>query len=855
MATFEVDVQGATYQVDAPDEATAWKWAVATHQQSQPTAPAAAQGVPVESGTMLAAPMEGGGQPAPEMQGPPAPPEAMAQPGLPAQGFPVPPAMEQPQQMSPVEQAPSVDSLNTVQRAFAGDASAIADVALGSAMAGQEREQNLAAAALRGAAPTAVGAGAGALIGGGLGSLAGGVGAIPGAIIGARVGPMALEGADLLTAGVNQMFKTNFTTPSEAVQHLLTQYGVQESVTSAEQLTEAAAKGAAGTLGGVGLGKQLATSAAPMVSKVGQFLAATPVGQTIAGATGALASETARQEGVGAGGQLAAGLAGAIVPGALVSGARAVGSAVKQTFTPSDQIAKALRQASGRMPKLNSNAAIAIAEAGAADPEILQAARALGLDVDNMSPAILSKNRQFQSIAMGVQSARGSQTGLRFADDLKRIQERAAQLGEEWGAQELGELNKKIRDSMTAVVKNLEAKAEDVYSELARLIPAETPVPEGSAVAAVKETLKKLNGDASKLTSLERDILALAEKPVASAALEDARREASFLAARNGTTVEEELAKMSLPTSAKRQASYFEIDRLRKKVGAKTKGESVFSDATRGEAKNYYKLLTADQEAAADLLGHKELVQQAKSLVFERKNLEDQMVKLFGEQLDRSFVSRALRPSLSAISRKDTDQLVNMINTVPKEFREEVIVSGLVSMFSRANTDGAFNPKLFSNFMSAIESSPIAKNAIFSNLPAETVTGIRNLAKVSQNLTQALGEKIGTGALAEALKTSDSLLKKVLVHVAGYAGGLKGLFAVHLLNGKSAPLQAADEFLSSPQFLELVKTSVANPDKFAPAARRATSSPAFIKFAEAANIPAAARSTFFAEEQPQQESQ
>lgn len=850
MPKFTVTVDGQRYKVDAPDSQMAAE-AVSQMFSQQPSAqePAATQGAPVESGTMLATPMEGGGQPALEMQGPPAPPEAMAQPGLPQAGFPMPPAMEQPQQMPPVNGASLAGSMDTVQRAFAGDSSAIAQVALGSAMAGQEREQNLAAAALRGVAPTAAGAGAGALLGGLISR------SPAGAAIGARVGPMAMEGANLLVSGFNKMFDANVSTPDEVVQNILTQYGVPQPTTSAEQLTQAGARGAAGTLGGVGLGKQLATSAAPLVSKVGQFLAATPVGQTIAGATGALATETAKQEGAGVGGQIAAGLAGSIVPGAIVSGAKALGSAVRGAFTPSTEIAKALRQASGRVPRLNSKAAIAIAEAGAADPELLQVARELGLDVDNMSPAILSKNRQFQSIAMGVQSARGSQTGLRFADDLKRIQERAAELGEKWGAQELGELNKKIRDSMTAVGKNLETKAEEIYSELGRLIPAETPIPEGSAVAAVKQTLKRLNGDTSKLTSLERDILSLGERPVASAALDDARREASFLAARNGTTVEEELAKMSLPTSSKQQASYFEIDRLRKKVGAKTRGESVFSDATRGEAKNYYKLLTADQEAAADLLGHKELVQQAKSLVVERKNLEDQMVKLFGEQLDRSFVTRALRPSLSAISKRDTDQLVNMINTVPKEFREEVIVSGLTSMFSRANTDGTFNPKLFSNFMSAIESSPIAKNAIFSNLPAETVTGIRNLAKVSQNLTQALGERIGTGALAEALKTSDSLLKKVLVHVAGYAGGLKGLVAVHLLNGKSAPLQAADDFLSSPQFLELVKTSVADPNKFAPAARRATSSPAFIKFAEAANIPAAARSTFFTEEQPQQESQ
>jgi len=410
--TFEID--GKKVKVEGDNENDASNFALQQYQQYQQSLTqqpqVAGTQMPVESGTLLAAPMEGGGQPAPEMQGPPAPPEAMAQPGLPAQGFPVPPAMEQPQQMPPVEQAPLAGSMDTVQRAFAGDSSAIAQVALGSAMAGQE--QNLAAAALRGVAPTAAGAGVGALLGGLISRSPAGAG------IGARVGPMAMEGANLLVSGFNKMFGANVSTPDEVVQNLLTQYGVQESVTSAEQLTEAAAKGAAGTLGGVGLGKQLATSAAPMVSRVGQFLAATPVGQTIAGATGALASETARQEGAGAGGQLAAGLAGAIVPGALVSGVKAVGSAVKQAFTPSDQIAKALRQASGRMPRLNSKAAMAIAEAGAADPEILQAARALGLDVDNMSPAILSKNRQFQSIAMGVQSARGSQTGLRFADDL-----------------------------------------------------------------------------------------------------------------------------------------------------------------------------------------------------------------------------------------------------------------------------------------------------------------------------------------------------------------------------------------------------------------------------------------------------
>lgn len=36
MATYDVDVEGVTYEVDAPDETTAWKWANATHRQSAP---------------------------------------------------------------------------------------------------------------------------------------------------------------------------------------------------------------------------------------------------------------------------------------------------------------------------------------------------------------------------------------------------------------------------------------------------------------------------------------------------------------------------------------------------------------------------------------------------------------------------------------------------------------------------------------------------------------------------------------------------------------------------------------------------------------------------------------------------
>jgi hypothetical protein len=831
MATYEVDVEGATYEVDAPDEATAWKWAVATHRQSQPAGGViSSKQMPVESGTMLATPIEY-----------PAQPQQPQQPALPLGGT--------------LAEAATGDSLDTVRKAMAGDAGAITDVALGTAAGAHE--QNLAAAALRGAAPTAVGAGAGALIGGGIGSLAGGVGAIPGAIIGARVGPMALEGADLLTAGVNQMFKTNFTTPSEAVQHLLTQYGVPQSVTGAEQLTEAGARGTAGMLGGIGLGKQLATSAAPTVAKIGRFLSAGPVGQTIAGTAGALASEEARQQGAGMGGQIAAGLAGAVVPGAMVSGAKAIGAGVKEYFTPSGHITKALQQAGSRVPVLNTRATEEIAKAFGADPELRQAATALGLDVENMSPALLSKNPQAQSIYFGVQSARGSQTGMQVAADVQALKEKALDLAEKWGAKDLSELNIEMRKSMESTVDKLRSATKKIYDEeLPKVIPARTPVPEGAAVAFAKQKLANLNGNTDLLSTLDRLVLSLAEGPAKSAATEAAKREASFLAARNGTTIEQELAKMNLPTPAQKKTGYFEYDEVRKKAGAKTQGQSIFTDTTTGEAKNYYKLLTQDQNAVAEALGHKGLVEQGKALVQQRKALEDQMTDLFGKQLEKSFVTKALRPALSVISKADSDKLVNLINTIPKEFRQDVIVSGLTSMFSRANSDGVFNPKLFANFMSGLEKNSVAKTAIFSNLPAETKKEINALAMLSKNYVEGLSLQIGTGALAEALKTKASAFQKVANYVLTYKGGLLGILGNHFLNAKAAPLQAADELLSSRPFLEMVKASKADPSRFAPAAEKVVSSSAFKKFADAANIPAAARSTFFTldQDQPQQES-
>jgi hypothetical protein len=108
----------------------------------------------------------------------------------------------------------------------------------------------------------------------------------------------------------------------------------------------------------------------------------------------------------------------------MLSGVKAIGTGVKEYFTPSGHITKALQQAGSRVPVLKSRALEAIAQAYGAEPELRQAATLLGLDVENMSPALLSKNPQAQSVYFGVQSAKGSKTGMQIASGPRRTPRR-----------------------------------------------------------------------------------------------------------------------------------------------------------------------------------------------------------------------------------------------------------------------------------------------------------------------------------------------------------------------------------------------------------------------------------------------
>ena len=188
----------------------------------------------------------------------------------------------------------------------------------------------LAGAATRGLALPA----AGALAGAAMGAPFAGVGAIPGAIAGAGAATLAGMVGDPIVSGINSLFGTKYTLPTDAMEDLLTRVGVAQPRTAAERIVQTTAAGTSGGAGGVALGKAVeAAAAGPVARGVGQLMATTPGLQTISGGTAGAAGGLAKEAGAGPVGQIVATIGGAFVP-SIPAATKAVTQQVARQFAP-----------------------------------------------------------------------------------------------------------------------------------------------------------------------------------------------------------------------------------------------------------------------------------------------------------------------------------------------------------------------------------------------------------------------------------------------------------------------------------------------------------------------------------------
>ena len=470
-----------------------------------------------------------------------------------------------------------------------------------------------------------------------------------------------------------------------------------------------------------------------------------------------------------------------------------------------------------------------LATQAAPDPKVLEAARRLKIE-GYLQADHLTSNQAFRELAQAVKSIPGSQARAAEIAGLEQVGKQADDLITKIGGMtDLSQMNQAVRTQLDQTVTNLSNQADNAYKALRTDIPAQTRGPANNVVSFIKQRVEDLGGDIKNLSTIEQEIL----------------RKLTPI------NIKDDAGKVI----GKRQPTYALIDDVRMVVGDATKAKGVFKDANTGAAKNLYKLIDDDQFALAETVGRGEQYRVAKSLVQMRKGFEDDMVSLFGKQLDQSLVTK-LSTATTSLSKGDGEKLVKILSAIPTDMRQMVAASALNTAFGKAIQTGTLNFNTYANWYKGLLENKQAYAALMNNLPQPARKSLSDLYRVSDNVRKASRERITTGriqAVQQELQGADSLLGSVYMVAKRAAIGLPieaattavGLPGAGIASGLTAALskgvkpqviKAADELIASPDFQRLAIDG-ANKAPNQAIVRDVARSAAFQRFAKSAKMP------------------
>lgn len=435
----------------------------------------------------------------------------------------------------------------------------------------------------------------------------------------------------------------------------------------------------------------------------------------------------------------------------------------------------------------SSRARQTLAEQSAPDAETVAAAERLGI-ADNLQPDHITTNQAYRELAQAVKSVPGSEARAAEIQGLEAVAKRADDLVSELGGtDDLSSLSTSIRQRMQSSQTELEEQANKLYSQIREAVPAQSPAPARNVLEFIEQRAKDLGG---------RENLSPIEKMVA----------------------------QKLGPRAGKEPTYTLLDDVRKDIGAAARQAGAFKDADTGLAKRLYNLVTKDQELAIEPYGASDLLTAAKAAVSTRKALEDDMVALFGKNLGDSVVGDISR-SVSALGKGDTSQFLRLIQSVPKDLRQQVAASGLNYALGKGAKSGTVNFNTFARWYEGLQKNQQAYNALMANLAPEARQSLRDFYRVADGISKATRERITTGriqAVQQELKGADGLIARIydvakrsatglaaeaVTAPIGLPGaGISAGIASALTKGKPDVLKAADKVISSPEFIAIAKS-------------------------------------------------
>ena len=410
------------------------------------------------------------------------------------------------------------------------------------------------------------------------------------------------------------------------------------------------------------------------------------------------------------------------------------------------------------------------------DEDYLKALKTLGIKEQGL-PSTSTNNTQLQQIEQGLKKVPGSENSQIEARQITELSQKADDLILEFGGtHDKPELSGQLLNKMKTTIDDLGKKSEEVYTKIGDSIP-------NSAIAEMENVGAHLTEELAGLRGVEKGL----------------------------STLEKRLLDMSKSENV----SYKAIDKLRKEIGAKLgKTSTKFADEDTATLSRLYGMLTDDQEVVAKQFGMGEAWNIGKDLTKQRKNIEKDSIKLFGKELNENVMSK-LGTATAALGDKKANYkaFFDIINSVPKRNRQEVIISALGDAFTmRSSKEKQLAFAGFADWHNSLSRSPKLKNALYSYLPPEFTKQLDAMGKVTNSVRNAMSESPVGGQVMATPGVLNGIMegisKKILV---GFVSKVPGLGIIGdvteagLKQGKDKGAEEAMKVLSSPEFVNSIK--------------------------------------------------
>jgi hypothetical protein len=424
-----------------------------------------------------------------------------------------------------------------------------------------------------------------------------------------------------------------------------------------------------------------------------------------------------------------------------------------------------------------------------ADPEFFRAADELGISTEPLA-SFASRNPQFRDVEQALATVPGNILDPQAKLFIAEVSQKADDLIIEYGGTtDKAQLSIDFQINSLDAIDGLFKQADDAYGKLKEILPPTQRFEAANTLDFLKTKADELGGVKELPPKLRSMFASLSPRT-------------------------SDAGEIINPTLGK-------IDQVRREIGqAIGKGSGNFKDVETGLNKALYARLTKDQDLIAENVGGDALAvsDTAKSLVKQRKQIEDNVQFLLGKDLNKAL-NVTVGGAIKNLSKGEVEKFADIMNAIPLHKRGEVAISAMNDVFKGSGVNQqSLNPTQFVKWYQTINRSPATKKVLFDALPDGSKKAIDNLFEVSRGISRALGQKTPTGRINALFNNETGFIRKMvgrsLAPMTAVATGspmasvMASGAAEMLLKQSSNGAKAASDLMGTAQFQNIIRQSV-----------------------------------------------